>query len=65
MIEDENVRLGSFRASFVEEDNIRYFQVEDFDTPEWADKFLDKYNREAWYVLPGGIYRVPLHILRQ
>ncbi|HKC04726.1 MAG TPA: hypothetical protein VKC54_02550 [Patescibacteria group bacterium] len=60
MIEpEENIRLGSFYASFVDEGDALYMQLENFDSPEWAEAFLNMYEAN-WETFPGGIYRVKL-----
>ncbi|QQG41188.1 MAG: hypothetical protein HYV90_03345 [Candidatus Woesebacteria bacterium] len=56
---ESNTRLGSFHASFVKEDSKIYLQLEDFDTPEWAEMFFQIYEGE-WEVCLGGIYRMEL-----
>lgn len=58
---EENVFLGSFRASLVEEGGKKYMQLEDFSSVEWAEIFFKIYPG-GWEDKIGGIYRMELGI---
>ena len=51
--------VATFRASLVDEGGKTYFQIEDLDPVEFAERFLE-ISQSEWEIHIRGIYRLPI-----